>query len=257
MREYRTKWIESKSMYYVIETETGASIQYHNSMSFSRYAAIPSYKQLYFVDWYVLTKSQRKEIHLSSMKYTIPVLSQAPATVIDDIIPNHPVSFGSVTVQATAQTPAPNPRNKKMCYDCEDYGRPTSEAETADKQRDYLIDRLYSTASEKKDEARKAFNIENMAAPEDAIELVKRIKDGLYVVDEDAIKSAKKDRWFYAGPFFGLKWRDPAKPADEDGYEKTRDAINAAEQKAQDEIKIFSPEKGLETLRAFEAATFH
>ena len=127
-----------------------------------------------------------------------------------------------------------------------------------DRQRDHLLGRLYAVEGNKDWDARKAFNLDDDNEPRTGKELLERIKAGKFTFDEDfEKKSLEKNCWGCYGPMSFIKWRDPAKVADKDGYKAWMEKTRKAYQTAQDEIKIKDPKDGLEVLRAFESATIN
>jgi len=132
--------------------------------------------------------------------------------------------------------------------DTDDYVERTE----AERTKDYLFTRLRNEHSSKQYDLRKAFYMIDDDAPVTPAELVKRIQDGKFILND---KTKDEYQGCYSAQY--ITWRDPAKPADTESFEAANDKLTKAYCSAKDEIKVFAPEKGLETLKAFQAATFH
>lgn len=114
-------------------------------------------------------------------------------------------------------------------------------------QRKFLTNRLYDLRNDKYRDLRVFFGFEDMPYPSTAAEMVKRIQDGMYVLPEKG-KDYGTDT---------IRWRDPKKTEDHDGYAAADAAVTTAHTKVKEDIAILSPEKGLESVRAFADTTFH
>jgi len=121
-------------------------------------------------------------------------------------------------------------------------------------QRKYLLNRLWDVRLTKKNTARKDFRMDDDPTPHSWTELQERIASGKFIWDKEGEEKAVKEQSIW-NPFTFITWRDPAAPADEAGYEAFRQKLETAYLATQDDIKIKSPEAGLESLRTFEAAT--
>lgn len=173
---------------------------------------------------------------------------------------NCPVQFSSLNSVPTTTACVPMaPKGKKMSY-CDD-----CECEYSDKrpvetqQREYLLSRLSESLHTKDRDAHSTFHLNDDAKPSDGEELVNRIKSGKFVLDLDVIKAAKDGEVFYnhIGSLLGISWRDPAVPADKDGYTAFEKKLNKSFQDTRDTINIVSPADGLAALKAFESSTIN
>lgn len=152
----------------------------------------------------------------------------------------------SLANMASVSEEKPKKGKKKMCYDCMDETSTPEEKKTA-----YLLDRLESISYSKRQSLKKQFGLCDDNVPTTFTELLARIQAGKFTIkDEDKDKAA-----YYYGMGY-IRWRDPAVKEDHEGFKKAVDAMNAAYNIASDDIRIQTPEEGLKTLRAFEAATF-
>lgn len=115
----------------------------------------------------------------------------------------------------------------------------------------HLKNRLWAIEMEKENELLKAYGLKDDASPETVKDLVQRIKDGKYTVSKEY---ETKPSIYPAGL---IRWRDPEMKEDPEGYETARKTLTKAYKDAEDEIVVLPPEKGLETLRAFQAMTFN
>ena len=117
-------------------------------------------------------------------------------------------------------------------------------------QREYLIDRLYHVRSEKHEALLQKFYINPMPAPNTPQELADRLTKGMYT-----IKSLAKDanyKYDWNGWYYDLQWRDPAHPADKEGYDVAEGLMDKVYQDTKDAIMIKAPADGLTALQAFE-----
>jgi hypothetical protein len=89
---------------------------------------------------------------------------------------------------------------------------------------------------------RKMFNIGNDEPPKSAIELVKRIKAGKYVLPSE------EDDYGWAS----IMWRDPAAKADHDGFNTALAALDKEKQFVVDSIIVEDKDIALVAVRAFE-----
>lgn len=146
-----------------------------------------------------------------------------------------------------AQECKANKNKEKNMYDMDmDCEYTSTETE---RTKDFLNSRLSQAFSEKDDELIKAFHL-RADPPENEEDQVKRILAGEYEFeDRDCSWSGRK--------YKKLIWRNPKTPADKAGYDVASAKLNAACEAAREDVKVLAPEKGLETLRAFQSATFH
>lgn len=115
-------------------------------------------------------------------------------------------------------------------------------------QRRYLINELYDSFSNAKLALKRKFGLADDETPHTLADAVKRIQDGLFTIPEKY-----KDRDSF-GLLSYLRWRDPKTVEDKVGYEAAKAPLKALLTKTEREIKIFSPEKGLQAIIDFEAA---
>lgn len=125
--------------------------------------------------------------------------------------------------------------------------------DTVELQRLHLRDRARETKWSKEIELRKAFNIDPVASPVTLDDLIDRLSKGKFVFADKY-----KTREFYSADELVRKidWRDPAQPADTEGFNKAMTALNTEYQTLKDTIIIEDPKVGLEAYRAFEAKIF-
>ena len=142
---------------------------------------------------------------------------------------NNPMNYATATVQAAT-------------------------TETQD-QRKYLTRRLDEVFYEKERPLYAAFGLTDDEPPSTPKELKARIADGKFTIvglpkddDED-----EDEMYFYGGWSRLIRWRDPAKKADQDGYDAARKELKAKYQEALDTIKIDEPKAGLDAVKALEA----
>ena len=122
-------------------------------------------------------------------------------------------------------------------------------ADTTEKdQRRYLLDELYRAYETAKLALQRKFGLADDEAPVSLMDTIKRIQDGLFVIPEKY-----KDKNTY-GSLSYLRWRDPKTVEDKAGYEAAKAPLKAARTNTERQIKIFSPEKGLQSIIDFEAA---
>jgi len=121
--------------------------------------------------------------------------------------------------------------------------------DTTDKdQRRYLLSELYDAFSAAKLALKRKFGLADDETPQTIQDAIKRIQDGLFVLPEKY-----KNRDSYASLSY-IRWRDPKIVEDQAGYEAAKLPLKAAYTKTEREIKIFSPEKGLQAIIDFETA---
>lgn len=126
--------------------------------------------------------------------------------------------------------------------------------ETQD-QRKYLANRLQDVYFDKERPLYAMFGLTDDEAPTSPKELKQRIADGKFTIlglpkdgeDED------EDDFFYGGWSRMLRWRDPAKKLDRDGYDAARKELKDMYQKTLDIIKIDDVKAGLDAVKALEA----
>jgi hypothetical protein len=144
---------------------------------------------------------------------------------------NNPMNYATATVQA-------------------------STTETQD-QRKYLEKRLQSVFYEKDAPLYADFGLRDDDPPSTPEELEDRIKAGRFIIRGKKTDAGKFDDdddvyYGYGGWASLIRWRDPAKKADLDGYENAKTALGNARQEAMDIVKIKDVEAGLEAVKALK-----
>jgi hypothetical protein len=121
----------------------------------------------------------------------------------------------------------------------------TTAAPTDQRQRDFLLQELRQAREKITWDARTTFHLFDEDRPATPKELAERITAGRFIVD--------KDRWEKKNysPIDLFQWRDPAKPADQEGYDAFVKEVDKEKTTAYQDIVISDPAKGLEVLRAF------
>lgn len=128
--------------------------------------------------------------------------------------------------------------------------------ETGSEPKNYLFKRLDAAAVQKKDDLKRTFGLVDDAAPATLTELIARIQAGNIVLPHDA---DNKDRWAYTDDGYMIRqvrYRDPAKVEDKDGYSVASDKVNAAKKTVEDTIVVMDAPSGLKALQDFEATSF-
>lgn len=144
---------------------------------------------------------------------------------------------------------APKQKSKKMCYDCDECECATLTGE--DKQRKDLLVRISQVQDKHWTQLRKDFYIDNDDRPYTAKELTDRIQAGKFILKDET----KNQHTYHCADY--IVWRDPAHPADEDGFQTAMNKLSDAEIEAQDVAKFQPIEAGFKALKDFQSATFH
>jgi hypothetical protein len=126
-----------------------------------------------------------------------------------------------------------------------------------DKARNRLLDRANMASYEKRDELRKAFNLIPDDEPVTIKDFVQRVKDGKFVTDLTEKEQAERKFYCLDRMLEEIEWRDPARVEDQEGFDAANVLLTKALNDVSDEIIVKTPEAGLESLRAFQAKTFH
>jgi hypothetical protein len=168
--------------------------------------------------------------------------------IIDDVIPastsglnwycnkkegNNPMNYATATVQAGT-------------------------TETQD-QRKYLTQRLEEIFWELQRPLEAKFGLTDDKAPTTPKELKERIASGKFTII--GLPKDGDDEDEYDDDYFGcytswhrlLKWRDPSKKSDFEGFEAANKELRDLRQKTLDIIKIDEPKAGLDAIKALEA----
>jgi hypothetical protein len=119
--------------------------------------------------------------------------------------------------------------------------------------REHLERRLRSTKEDKFSQLKKFFNLEDDDRPVTPKEIRARFESGRFTWRK--LGDEEMDLGYYRLDDL-IRWRDPAAIEDKEGYRAASTKMTDAYQAAKDELIVFNPEKGLETLRRFENADF-
>lgn len=88
----------------------------------------------------------------------------------------------------------------------------------------------------------------DMDPPASAEEFVERVKNGLFVFDDqqEFCGDASSFDWRYS-----IRWRDPNKPADNKGFDAALKTLEEEYNNTRDEVAVLDPVEGLKALRKF------
>jgi len=123
--------------------------------------------------------------------------------------------------------------------------------------REYLRSRLSKSYWSKTEDLRPAFGLEDDTPPKTPKEVIERITSGMYVlpkVDEDTADDEGTD-WYQ--PWNSIRWRDPAKKKDGEGYELALKTLAKDRDASLDIIMTSDSKAGLEALQKFESTAIH
>lgn len=112
----------------------------------------------------------------------------------------------------------------------------------------YLSGRVEGIYYKKDGELRKQFGLINDETPETALEMVKRIQDGKFV-----IKDEHKEKRTYGDAARYITWRDPSVKEDQAGYKAALKSFEVVRQDTTDIIAIGTPAEGLAAVKALDA----
>lgn len=116
-------------------------------------------------------------------------------------------------------------------------------------QRKYLEKRLYEVYHDKREPLEAKFGLTDDPYPQDGKDLAQRIKDGKFIIrgvdTDEQIPS-------YYGTYDLIRWRDPAKKADQEGFDAAKADLKEKRQAALDTIKIDDVKAGLEAVKSLE-----
>lgn len=119
-----------------------------------------------------------------------------------------------------------------------------------DNKREHLTCRLWGIENRKEDAAMRHFGLKDDEYPRTAEELVKRIKEGRYVIREHNDDD-------FGGWMEDIRWRHPDKKADKEGFNAFKAAMDKDGEDVRDAIAIQEPVEALKVLKDFEAKTYH
>ena len=149
-----------------------------------------------------------------------------------------------------------NQETKETTMRC-DYHTPLAlsissiDGSSGDRERtQYLTQRVYDVYKSKKETLRHAFGLIDDDAPYKASDMVARIKEGRYIIEDE------QDAMNWMSPLTFIRWRSPDLKQDVDGYEKAKALLKTARQAALDIISTLTPADGLKALQDFEAKSF-
>lgn len=192
-----------------------------------------------------MTKSAKKNKKKEWKMNLVEVTSSAPNFSVDNVLSSvrKALDLPDISPPHCFAT-IPNVANQKKEQAMYEYNK----EHEATEHLEYRLDILWE---DKVVDLQKTFGLRDDNPPSTPREIIDRITKGQYKVNAD---SMDREVW---NPFGQIRWRDPARQEDYQGFEKARSTANAARVKTLDEIRILPSEKGLEALRAFESATFH
>jgi hypothetical protein len=124
-----------------------------------------------------------------------------------------------------------------------------SKETTEERRISFLLDQLTDANYRKTAELRRSYGLLDDERPRTAQELVDRIKDGQFELDE----KTKDDRGF----FEHIRWCNPKIKKDKVGYEEASKKMEEAHRQASRTIILKDQAEGLEALEKFEKAKFH
>lgn len=165
-----------------------------------------------------------------------------------DLVPYMMDSFANQGPPQPRAEKSPHKKGKTM----NNFANVVSYEETAPTdqiQRAYLIQQLDHAYRNLLSKARMQFGLTQDDAPKTAKELIQRIKDGKVTIPEE--KNDKKCGYVW-DVFSRIKWQDPSKVEDQDGYDKFEESLTTAKTSAERTISIKSPDEGLAAVIAFE-----
>lgn len=165
-----------------------------------------------------------------------------------------------ITLGTCAIACAPNYPQKADCRkkeEKENTMRISTEVNLDAQRISYLNSRVYEHYHTKMEELIKHFAIRDDERPTKAEDLVKRIQEGKFILPTD--KEVKLHSHYYGDDSIlrVITWRDPAKQADQAGFDKAREALDEAHASTKDVIMVKSADEGLKAVEDFKARTFH
>jgi len=126
--------------------------------------------------------------------------------------------------------------------------------------REYLRNRLSKTYWTKTEDLRPSFGLEDDSPPKTPKEVIERITSGMYMLPEEpeddfAQGDLGGESWYQ--PWNSIRWRDPAKKKDRDGYNLALKTLAKDRDATQDIIMTSDGKAGLEALQKFESTAIH
>ncbi len=120
------------------------------------------------------------------------------------------------------------------------------DANPENEKRDYLRERASNTFYSISSDLEKKFGLRDDDRPATASDYIKRILDGMYVLDEK-----NKDKRDY-DPSRYITWRNPAIKKDQTGFDAANDLLSKEKTKVEDTIAILDTKDALAAVQAFE-----
>ena len=133
---------------------------------------------------------------------------------------------------------------------------PMTADDTEKKQRRYLKERLYEIYSDKKEDARDKFLINEPKGPITLDDFLDRIKNGKFTINDDLKKKLNDPKRAWADPHditCAIRWRTEDQQPDQDGYDAWKEEFRKKKQATLDIIEVMPVADGLKALQDFEA----
>jgi len=123
--------------------------------------------------------------------------------------------------------------------------------------REYLRSRLSKAYYAKVEDLRPAFGLEDDTPPKNPKEVIERITSGMYVLPKENVEydGDSLEEWYR--PWDAIRWRDPAKKKDRDGYDLALKTLAKDRDAVMDIVMTQDSKAGLEALQKFESTTIH
>jgi hypothetical protein len=130
---------------------------------------------------------------------------------------------------------------------------PQTETNERNEQREYLKYRINDIRADKKEEAKKTFGLADDAWPRSPKELIERIQNGKVTVSKRWTE--EMDDYFYSPRTLieFLRFRDPEKVEDKDGYKEYEKDLDETYQTLADSIMVNEPKQAMAEVQAWEA----
>lgn len=260
---------------YVVHNKSGATLLYNSGKV--EYLTTPlHYKSECFAEWYKLSRIQRKAMykeHLTKADFSKAMTALKKANVPQPYFSVLPME----RVGAKCRLDTSGPTYTKtipvgatitsVVEDCVVYDIPNKKEENPmnismntggsleQQQKGYLLGRIQSICWQHESDLRKAYNLENDTYPTTPEEYVKRIKDGLYEIKKPDVEEEGR-KIYYERPFYYLRFRDPSKKPDRDGFDKAMEILYDARTATTDLIMVGDAQAGLAAVQKFETTKF-